>query len=127
MMFQTPSVTRPSSAEITPTAAAAATLVKAALPASSNAETKRAIADTLGQRPLGFERNEGQFDAATRFAARGANYGIYLDDANVTLAFNGKDGDSAAALRMSVVGANRASSRLVAAESDALSGVIRHY
>jgi uncharacterized repeat protein (TIGR01451 family) len=127
MMFQAPSVTRPSSAEITPTAEVAATLARAANPASPNAHTKRAIAEALGQRPLGFEKNQGQFDGATRFAARGANYGIYLDDADVTLAFRRKDNDSTAALRMSVVGANRASSKLVASASDELPGVIRHY
>jgi uncharacterized repeat protein (TIGR01451 family) len=133
MMFQTPSVTRPSSAEITPTAEVAATLARAANPASPQANAKRAIAEALGQRPLGFEKNQGQFDGATRFAARGANYGIYLDDADVTLAFRRKDNDRAAALRMSVVGAKRSSSssssssssRLVA--SDPLPGVIRHY
>ncbi len=125
MMFQTPSVTRPSSAEITPTADVAATLARAANPAPLTRSAKRAIAETLGQRPLGFERNQGQFDAATRFAARGANYGIYLDDADVTLAFHRKDNERAAALRMSVVGAKRSSSRLVA--SDPLPGVIRHY
>ena len=124
MMFQTPSVTRPSSAEITPTADSTAAIAKAAslVPVSANA--KRAIAETLGQRPLGFEHNKGQFDGATRFAARGANYGIYLDDADVTLAFRRKDKEGTAALRMSVVGAQR-SSRLVA--SNALPGVIRHY
>ena len=130
MMFQAPSVSRPSRAEITPTAEAAATLARAANPASLDASQKRALAETLGQRPLGFEKNQGQFDAATRFAARGANYGIYVDDADVTLAFNRKDKDDkgnnrTAALRMSVVGAKRASSQLVA--SDPLPGVIRHY
>lgn len=126
MMFQAPSVSRPSSAEITPTAEGAATLARAANPVSPNAKAnaRRAVAEALGQRPLGFEKNQGQFDAATRFAARGANYGIYLDDADVTLAFQHKD-QRAAALRMSVVGAKRASSQLVA--SDPLPGVIRHY
>ena len=127
MMFQTPSVTRPSSAEITPTADIAATISRTAnlAPLNTSATAKRAIAETLGQRPLGFEQNQGQFDAATRFAARGANYGIYLDDSDLTLAFRRKDDHGAAALRMSVVGARRASSRLVA--SDPLPGVIRHY
>ena len=76
MMFQAPSDSRPSSAEITPTAELSSTLAKAASPVSVTKDAKRAIAETLGQRPLGFERNQGQFDAATRFAARGANYGI---------------------------------------------------
>jgi hypothetical protein len=65
--------------------------------------------DTLGQLPLRFERNEGQFDANTRFAARGLRYGLTLRATDAVIDLRGAHGDAAAALRMSLVGAREAS------------------
>lgn len=53
-----------------------------------------------GRLPLSFEENRGQADAAVKFLARGAGYGLYLSPAAAVLALD------QSVLRMEVVGAN---------------------
>ena len=53
--------------------------------------------------PLMFERNEGQTDAAVRFAGRGQGYGVYLTQDAAVLSLSTPDGRNAT-LRMRLVG-----------------------
>ena len=120
--FQPPSHVRTSRAELTPAAEASPTI--------ADPSARRAI-ETLGERPLGFERNEGQFDAATRFAARGVGYSIYLTGHDAVLAMRRKDNGGTASLRMTVVdGAQTDSTESPSVTLDAsepLSGTVRYY
>ena len=73
--------------------------VTAAMPAdSTRAQVLRAGA------PLLFEKNTGQTDADVRFLSRGGRSTLFLTPAGSTLVV--RSGDTAAALRMQLVGAN---------------------
>ena len=52
------------------------------------AATARAV-ETLGALPLRFEANSGQFDTATKFAARGLGYGLSLTSTGAVLSLRG--------------------------------------
>jgi hypothetical protein len=78
-------------------------------PAAVPETTRRQVVETLGQLPLRFERNDGQFDAETRFAARGLHYGLDLRSTGAVIALHGAKGETAVALRMSLVGGREAS------------------
>src|SRR2546425_800522 len=58
-----------------------------AAPATSPGEGPPGLIATYGSLPIAFEPNRGQFDAAAKFAARGAGYAILLtaDGAIVSL------------------------------------------
>jgi hypothetical protein len=83
----------------------------------------RQAVDTLGQLPLRFEPNDGQFDADTRFAARGLRYGLALRSTDAVISLHGTRGETAAALRMALVGARR---EAVITGSEPQPGVINH-
>lgn len=63
------------------------------------------VANRYAQLEMSFERNEGQTDRQVRFLARGRGYDLFLTTADVVLTLS-----NASVLRLSMVGANRASS-----------------
>jgi uncharacterized repeat protein (TIGR01451 family) len=93
--------------------------------APGNSTTARRAIETLGERPLGFEQNAGQFDAATQYAARGAGYGIYLTQHDAVFALRRKDNNGTATLRMTVANSVQAPAPLAASERQ--SGTVRYY
>jgi hypothetical protein len=64
----------------------------------------------LGHLPLIFEANQGQADGDVKFLARGAGYGLFLDSAGATLAFQTPTSSRKQVaerwVRMKLVGAN---------------------
>jgi hypothetical protein len=90
---------------------------------SATAEARRQAVETLGQLPLRFERNDGQFDAATRFAARGLRYGLTLRSRDAVISLHGANGQTSAAVRMALIGARHAPA---ISGSEPQAGVINH-
>jgi hypothetical protein len=87
----------------------------------------------VGQLPLRFETNRGQFEAGVRFAARGLDYGLALTPTAAVLTLRGAaDGgapdrvtpDRVTTVRMSLVGA---SADPVISGSDPLPGLVHHF
>ena len=54
------------------------------------AANSKSIASKLGQLPLSFEENRGQFDSHVKFLSRGAGYGLYLSSGQATIVHRGK-------------------------------------
>ena len=50
----------------------------------------RRIVSKLGQLPLSFEENRGQFDSRVKFLSRGAGYGLFLSSGQATIVHKGK-------------------------------------
>jgi hypothetical protein len=50
----------------------------------------KSIAGKIGQLPLSFEENRGQFDSQVKFLSRGAGYGLYLSSGQATIVHQGK-------------------------------------
>jgi hypothetical protein len=48
------------------------------------------IASKLGQLPLSFEENRGQFDSRVKFLTRGAEYGLFLSGGQATIVHKGR-------------------------------------
>jgi hypothetical protein len=78
-----------------------------------------------GPLPLSFTPNRGQHDASVEWAARGREYGLFLDRAGVTVALHGARKQCApeARLRLSLVGA---SARPLVGDGE-LPGVVNSY
>jgi hypothetical protein len=110
--------TAPTSTAPTPTSI---TTPVAASP-SDKAAVTRAI-ETLGALPLRFEVNNGQFDDATKFAARGLGYGLSLTSTGAVLSLR-DTADRSSIVSLSLVGGRAAAS---ITPIDALPGVIHHY
>jgi uncharacterized repeat protein (TIGR01451 family) len=79
--------------------------------------------DTLGQLPLRFEANQGQFDARAQFTARGLNYALWLTPSGAVLSLQ-HGASEASALRVSLVGAAPAPA---VAGIEPLPGVTNYY
>jgi hypothetical protein len=100
----------------------AARPVSPSTPLRNRPEGRRAV-ETLGQLPLRFEMNRGQFSPETQFAARGLGYGLSLGATDAVLSLRGPK-DTASTLRMSLVGGH---SDARVAGLDPVPGVINHY
>jgi hypothetical protein len=112
--------TAPSSTSVTtPTSVTTTTPTSVTTP---GAATKRAV-ETLGALPLRFEANSGQFDTATKFAARGLGYGLSLTSTGAVLSLRDA-ADRSSIVSLSLIGGRAASS---ITPIDALPGVIHHY
>ena len=79
--------------------------------------------ETLGALPLRFEANSGQFDTATKFAARGLGYGLSLTSTGAVLSLRDA-ADRSSIVSLSLVGGQAAAS---ITPIDALPGAIHHY
>jgi uncharacterized repeat protein (TIGR01451 family) len=91
-------------------------------PAAATTARHQAL-DTLGQLPLRFEANQGQFDPRAQFATRGLNYAMWLTPAGAVLSLQHGASD-ASALRVSLVGAAPAPA---VAGIEPLPGVTNYY
>jgi len=65
------------------------------------------VAQTLGQLPLRFEANAGQFDPRVRYAARGVGYGLALTDAGAAITLSGDSGATTVVTMLPVDAAGR--------------------
>jgi hypothetical protein len=86
-----------------------------------DAVTRQRMSDNYGRLPLSFERNEGQADRRAEFISRGRGYAMFLargGEAVLVLTSSSgssadpsikKDGDSRAALRLKLTGADKQS------------------
>jgi hypothetical protein len=91
-------------------------------PPRTSAAARRAV-ETLGQLPLRFEANRGQFGPGTKFAVRGLGYGLSLGATDAVLSLRGPS-DTVNLVRMSLVGA---SSDARVAGVDPVPGVVQYY
>jgi hypothetical protein len=80
------------------------------------------VMQTLGQLPLRFEANSGQFDDHVSFVARGLDYALALTRTGAAVRLRGRDGE-AAVVKLALVGARPAA----AIEGrDPLAGVVNY-
>src|SRR5882672_3759271 len=80
------------------------------LPAAASTDAR--LSESYGKLPLQFEANRGQTHKEVRFLSRGAGYSLYLTSSEAVLVLakpDAKAQNKSATLRMSLVGAARAS------------------
>ena len=76
------------------------------LPAQTDSETKRQIAENYGRLPINFEPNAGQSDEKVKFLARGQGYSLFLTETEAVLALRKDKRNEHVVVRMQVEGAN---------------------
>src|SRR6185369_14072458 len=75
-------------------------------PASFAAEQSFRAVQAFGNAPLNFEPNQGQFDEHFKFATTGANYGVFLTPAGLTLKVRSPKTSRYETLEMALHGTN---------------------
>jgi len=59
----------------------------------SSTANGQAVRDAFNNRPLSFERNEGQTDPRVKFVSRGPGYNLFLTDTEAVLSLQEKAGE----------------------------------